>query len=64
MNSWGRHAYGGPCPPVGKHRYYFKLYALDTRLGLDPSATKKDVEEAMDGHVLDTAELIGLYEKA
>lgn len=62
-NSWGRNDYGGPCPPIGTHRYFFKLYALDTTLDLPGTATKADVEAAMDGHVLDQAELIGTYRK-
>lgn len=62
-NSWGKTGYGGPCPPNGRHRYFFKLYALDTILDLEDGATKKKVEEAMNGHVLDKAELIGLYER-
>ncbi|MBD3362980.1 YbhB/YbcL family Raf kinase inhibitor-like protein [Candidatus Dojkabacteria bacterium] len=62
-NNFDELDYGGPCPPIGEHRYFFKLYALDTKLGLDTNATKDDLIEAMDGHVLDEAELIGLYEK-
>jgi len=64
VNSGSRTGYGGPCPPSGTHRYFFKLYALDTKLELDSSADKKDVEEAMQGHVLEKAELIGLYQKS
>ena len=60
-NSWGRTDYGGPCPPIGIHRYFFKLYALDTSLALGTSSIKADVEAAMQGHVLAQAELIGLY---
>jgi Raf kinase inhibitor-like YbhB/YbcL family protein len=60
-NSWGRTDYGGPCPPIGTHRYFFKLYALDTTLALGTSSIKADVEAAMQGHVLAQAELIGLY---
>lgn len=55
--------YTGPCPPNGTHRYFFKLYALDTKLDLDQSATKEDVQKAIEGHVLDEAELIGTYQK-
>jgi Raf kinase inhibitor-like YbhB/YbcL family protein len=62
-NSWPKNAYGGPCPPIGTHRYFFKLYALGTTLPLGPDATKKDVERAMQGHVLEKAELVGLYKK-
>jgi len=53
--------YGGPCPPSGIHRYFFKLYALDTTLNLPPSTTKKDLEKAMQGHMLKQAELMGKY---
>lgn len=60
-NSWGRTDYGGPCPPVGTHRYFFKLYALDTTLALGTTSIKADVEAAMQGHILAGAELIGLY---
>jgi Raf kinase inhibitor-like YbhB/YbcL family protein len=60
-NSWGRTGYGGPCPPIGIHRYFFKLYALDTTLALGTTSIKADVEAAMLGHVLVRAELIGLY---
>lgn len=63
-NSWGRTDYGGPCPPIGTHRYFFKLYALDTTLALGTSSIKADVETAMQGHVLAQAELIGLYGSA
>ena len=64
LNSWPKNSYGGPCPPSGIHRYFFKLYALDVSLNLDESASKKDVEEAMSGHVLETAQIIGLYSKS
>lgn len=60
---FGRTGWGGPCPPSGTHRYFFKLYALDTELDLDTSATKADLEKAMEGHILDQAELIGLYQR-
>ena len=53
--------YGGPCPPSGTHRYFFKLYALDTSLTLPPSTTKKDLEKTMQGHVLAQSELTGRY---
>lgn len=57
-----RIGYGGPCPPLGKpHRYVFKLYALDAALALKAGATKADVERAMQGHILGTAQLIGVY---
>jgi hypothetical protein len=62
-NDWKRSGYGGPCPPIGRHRYFHKLYALDRTLSLTAQATKAEVEAAMRGHVLATAELIGTYEK-
>ncbi|MBI5124281.1 MAG: YbhB/YbcL family Raf kinase inhibitor-like protein [Candidatus Omnitrophica bacterium] len=55
--------YGGPCPPSGTHRYFFKVYALDKVLGLDEGVTKKDLENAMAGHILAQAELVGLYKR-
>ena len=62
-NDWRRTGYGGPCPPIGRHRYFFKLYALDTIFeGLD-NPTKKDVEKAMKGHVVGQTELVGTYQK-
>ena len=60
-NSWGRTGYGGPCPPSGTHRYFFKLYALDATLNLPPGSTKKQIEAAMQGHILAKVELMGLY---
>ena len=63
-NSWGNVGYGGPCPPSGTHRYFFKLYALDTSLALKATATKAEVENAMQGNILATAELMGLYSKS
>ncbi|KTD21953.1 Phosphatidylethanolamine-binding protein [Legionella lansingensis] len=62
-NSWGKVGYGGPCPPSGTHRYFFKLYALDTVLTLTSSANKQDVLKAMQNHVLESSELIGLYSR-
>ncbi|HEX9456403.1 MAG TPA: YbhB/YbcL family Raf kinase inhibitor-like protein, partial [Candidatus Acidoferrum sp.] len=59
---FGKIGYGGPCPPAGKaHRYFFKLYALDTKLNLKSGATKADLERAMKGRILAQAELIGRY---
>jgi Raf kinase inhibitor-like YbhB/YbcL family protein len=60
-NSWGRTDYGGPCPPSGTHRYVFKLFALDTALGLPPGARKAELLAAIEGHVLGEAELLGTY---
>jgi hypothetical protein len=60
-NSWPRLGYGGPCPPSGTHRYFFKLYALDTMLDLESGATKRQVLQAIEGHVLAQAELMGTY---
>ena len=63
-NSWGKSAYGGPCPPPGKpHRYFFRLYALDAPLTLDPGAVRSEVQAAMKRHILATAELMGTYER-
>ncbi len=63
-NDFKRIGYGGPCPPPGKpHRYFFKLYALDTELNLTPGATKKDVEKAMKGHILARGQLMGTYKR-
>jgi len=61
-NDFRKIGYGGPCPPSGKpHRYFFKLYALDTKLNLQPGVTKKDVERAMQGHILAQGEWMGRY---
>jgi hypothetical protein len=60
-NDFGKNGYGGPCPPGGTHRYYFRVYALDAKLGIKPGASRSDVESAMSGHVLDQAELMGRY---
>jgi Raf kinase inhibitor-like YbhB/YbcL family protein len=62
-NSWQRIGYGGPCPPSGTHRYYFKLYALDTTLSLDNKATAKDLQPAMKGHILAEAQLMGRFKR-
>ena len=63
INDFGRKDYGGPCPPSGTHRYFFKLYALDTVLNLNEGINKEALEEAVGSHILDKAELIGLYKK-
>jgi Raf kinase inhibitor-like YbhB/YbcL family protein len=63
VNDWGRPGYGGPCPPVGRHRYFFKLYALDLMLSDQQAPKKAALEKAMQGHVLAQAELIGTYQK-
>ena len=63
LNSWKRRGYGGPCPPTGRHRYFFKLYALDAMLGDVGAATKDHVEQAMRGHVVEQAELVGTYQR-
>lgn len=62
-NSWGRNSYGGPCPPSGSHRYFFKAYALDTVLNLNEDAGKRQLEKAMVGHILDQGELVGRYSR-
>jgi Raf kinase inhibitor-like YbhB/YbcL family protein len=63
-NDWGKHTYGGPCPPIGRHRYFFKLYALDTELKGLKNPTKPQLEKAMQGHIAGETQLIGTYEKA
>jgi Raf kinase inhibitor-like YbhB/YbcL family protein len=63
LNDWKRTAYGGPCPPIGRHRYFHKLYALDTVLPDLGKTTKAQLEKAMVGHVLASAELVGTYQK-
>jgi len=60
-NSWRRLDYGGPCPPSGTHRYFFKLHALDTVLDLAAGASKKRLLQGMEGHILAQAELMGVY---
>ena len=62
-NDWKRTGYGGPCPPIGQHRYFHKLYALNKVLPNMNHPGKKEVEDAMRGHVLEKVELIGVYEK-
>jgi Raf kinase inhibitor-like YbhB/YbcL family protein len=63
VNDWNRTGYGGPCPPIGRHRYFFKLYALDTVLEGITTPTKAVLEKAMDGHIIGKAELVGTYQK-
>jgi len=63
-NDWRRHAYGGPCPPIGRHRYFFKLYALDTSLDSFEPLSKADIEKGMMGHILAEAVLMGTYQKS
>ncbi|MCD4673436.1 MAG: YbhB/YbcL family Raf kinase inhibitor-like protein [Anaerolineaceae bacterium] len=61
-NSWRRNDYGGPCPPGGaRHRYFFKLYALDTRLDFPNGVRKGKLEKAMQGHILAQGEMVGIY---
>ncbi len=62
-NSWGRTGYGGPAPPSGTHRYFFKLFALDTVLDLPPTTDKAALEGAMEEHILDRTELMGTYSR-
>ena len=63
LNDWKRTGYGGPCPPIGKHRYFHKLYALDVVLPDLNLPTKSKLEKAMEGHVLLKVELVGLYQR-
>ncbi|MDY6951384.1 MAG: YbhB/YbcL family Raf kinase inhibitor-like protein [Thermodesulfobacteriota bacterium] len=63
LNDWKRTGYGGPCPPIGRHRYFHKLYALDSVLPDLGQPTKKELEKAMEGHILSQAELIGTYQR-
>lgn len=60
-NDFGKIGYGGPCPPSGSHRYFFKVYALDTELPLKAGATKAEVEKAIEGHVVSQGQLMGVY---
>jgi len=62
-NGWGRLGYGGPCPPSGTHRYFFRLYALDTMLDLQAGASKTRLLKAMERHILAQAELMGKYKR-
>lgn len=63
MNDWHRTGYGGPCPPVGRHRYFFKLYALSEDLGNLGKVTKAALVERMKGKILEEAQVLGTYEK-
>jgi Raf kinase inhibitor-like YbhB/YbcL family protein len=60
-NDFGKSAYGGPCPPSGTHRYYFKVFALDQQLSLKPGTRRKELDVAMKGHVIGQGELMGRY---
>ena len=62
-NDFGKREYGGPCPPSGEHRYYFRAFALDEELGLDEGKTRSEVEEAMKGHVIGNCEMMAKYGK-
>ena len=64
LNDWRRTGYGGPCPPIGRHRYFFKLYALDTELPDLDQPTKARLEKAMQNHVLEQATLMGTYRRS
>jgi len=63
LNDFRKHTYGGPCPPSGIHRYFFKVYALNTQLTLSSTSKKREVEKAMRGHILAQGELIGRYKR-
>ena len=63
INDSHKTGYGGPCPPSGVHRYYFKVYALDTKLSLKPGITKKTLEDTMKGHILSEGQLMGRYKR-
>lgn len=63
LNDWKKSGYGGPCPPIGRHRYFHRLYALDVVLGDLGRLTKRDLLARIEGHVLAEAELVGTYEK-
>lgn len=64
LNDWKRTGYGGPCPPIGRHRYFHKLYALDKILPELGKPTKSQLKQAMEGHILEQAELIGTYQRS
>jgi Raf kinase inhibitor-like YbhB/YbcL family protein len=63
-NGFGKNGYGGPCPPSGEHRYYFKIYAIDTTLNLPPSSKKTDLQNAMKSHTLADAQVMGRYKRS
>jgi Raf kinase inhibitor-like YbhB/YbcL family protein len=63
MNDFKKGSYGGPCPSRGAHKYVFKIFALDTLLNLNPNFTKKDLEKAMEGHIISQTQLMGLYKR-
>jgi hypothetical protein len=63
LNDFGKHSYGGPCPPSGTHRYFFKFYALDRKLDLPSNSRKRNVEKAMEEHILAKGQIIGLYSR-
>ena len=64
LNSFGKIGYNGPCPPHGsKHRYYFRIYALDCYIDLPPGATREEILKAIEGHVIGEAELLGYYKR-
>jgi Raf kinase inhibitor-like YbhB/YbcL family protein len=63
LNDWQRTGYGGPCPPIGRHRYFHKLYALDTVLPDLDKPTKRDLEKAIQAHILAKAEMVGTYQR-
>jgi hypothetical protein len=63
LTSFGKTGYGGPCPPSGTHRYFFKLYALDKKIDLTSKSKKDDLEKTIQGHIIDQAELVGLYRR-
>ena len=61
MNDFNKHSYGGPCPPSGTHRYFFKIYALDSELSLPNKTRKRELQQAMSGHILAKGDLVGLF---
>ena len=63
-NDFGKQSYGGPCPPSGSHRYFFKLYALDAEIDLPPGSSKAQLEAAMKDHIVAQASLMGTYERS